>query len=175
MEKYQSCILHHWKQATANSPSADRFLKQHLRNTLQLSVVAHRVWFVLTYFRWPEARICHETAELYSKYFQWLSPFHFCPSEAAAGAVSAAEDDSFQHSSWGALLGQGKSSAAGQSTSNPRKLQPGQFSLQAPLQNWEPGSAGLGLKLLLIMSLCCGTSRDFKGSKSPLYPWVSFS
>lgn len=57
MEKYQSCILHCWKQVTANSPSADPFLKQRLRNTLQLSVVAHREWFVLTHFRWPEPEL----------------------------------------------------------------------------------------------------------------------
>lgn len=100
MEKYQSCILHHWKQATANCLSVYHFLKQPLRNTLRLSVVAHREWSVLTHFRWPEVRICHETAELCSKYFQQISLLPFCPTEREAEAVSAAGDSSCWHSSW---------------------------------------------------------------------------
>lgn len=108
-------------------------------------MVAHKELFVLTHFRWPEVRICHETAELYLKYFQWISLL-FCPSETEAEAVSAAGDSSRWHSSRRAPQGQGKSSATGQSTSNPRNPQSEGLSLPGSLQNWETESPSRWIK-----------------------------
>lgn len=148
MEKYQSCILHHWKPLTSRQQLIPSWFIRFLNRLSETHCGCQ--WLPtendLYWPTWDDQESGFATRQ--QNCIQTISrglPFSlFCPSETGAEAVSAAGD-----SCW--CLAWRASPATANLCTRPRPPdpRPEQFSLQASLRIWESGSPSHQIKALL--------------------------